>query len=148
MHVIARLHVPNLNPRALVTPTDEIAAVATKADHPHSPLTSVKRPPANPVCRVPQCDERVGTASGNVGRRRRHLYRVAGSGVWGKGVEGLHGRVVEHFHGAVAHGQKELLPAEGEGRLICLLVFAVRAYLRESISIDAHQDIVLHPERS
>lgn len=107
MHHLARLHMRDLDARALVTSTYHIASIPAETDCPHGTHTARQRALANPVRGIPEADEGVRAACGEVAAGRGQGERVGGRGVRVQGVQGGEGGVGGDFDGAVAGGEED-----------------------------------------
>ena len=103
-HILPRLHVRDLEAVALVAPAHHVAAVPAEADTAHTSHHGPQRAPAHPVRGVPERDERVGAARGEIATGGREGKRGARRRVRVEGVERREGRVGCDDDGAGAGG--------------------------------------------
>lgn len=107
MHALARLRVEDLNAvlaaTRLVTGTADEAPVEAEAHAAHGAAVAARHgAPADPVCCVPEGDEGVAAADGEVAACWGEGDGETGGGVGVQGVEGFEGGVGDDFDGAVA----------------------------------------------
>lgn len=84
---MGKIQTHHLHPVPLITSPDNIAAVEAEADAAHGPLRVGEAVPADELRSVPEGDEGVCAADGDVAAARTLRYREAGGGVCVQGVE-------------------------------------------------------------
>lgn len=119
-NVFACFGVGNVDTTALVAAGAQETAVEAEADAPDGPSHLRQSVATDPVVGVPEADECVAAADGEVLAARTEVETQAGAGVGIEGEDVFPVRVREEFDGAGARGEKKVFTGVGEGRLVGL----------------------------